>query len=315
MRGLVRETFARWGHPALWAVHREDGGHIHGHIIVRARSRDIGRGERRLRFDKTGRLIDALRHELAEQARSVGLDVEATRLADRWERRGDETAVRGQSWLRSRSGDRLRRLAPNWHARYVAASDTPPPPRSGSLPLELVSAIEQRLGELEAFRDLAATRQAVSRFAELVGEAASLAPWWLTRQPARFAPPGPGVRRLKGDPRLHDLLKSILKAQRVAPKTSATTSVAPPPQARAPRPIDDRQRTRMSRHLIELANGLEQHFSERPRLRQAASLRQLASTLLAQSATQRSAKGSSGGHSHDDAGGSTLRRRPNDLER
>ena len=75
----VRETFGADGYPVLWAVHREHGGQVHAHVVARTVARD----GRRLRHDREGLCFDRWREALAEGARHHGLDVEATRLADR----------------------------------------------------------------------------------------------------------------------------------------------------------------------------------------------------------------------------------------
>lgn len=100
----VRETFGADGFPAIWAVHREHGGHVHAHVVARTVARD----GRPLRHDREGLCFDRWRHALAEAARRYGLDVEATRRADRPEL--VEATIAG-----SRREDVLRPV-PRWDA-------------------------------------------------------------------------------------------------------------------------------------------------------------------------------------------------------
>ncbi|WP_148293824.1 hypothetical protein [Azospirillum sp. B4] len=114
----VRDTFAAWGHPTLWAVHVEHGREIHGHVIIK-NLRDSGG---RLRMRRDGAVLDGLRETLARHCRAVGLDVEATRRADRPEmQRGlvalgaaPDGASPWNSEGRQPIFERLRELAPDW---------------------------------------------------------------------------------------------------------------------------------------------------------------------------------------------------------
>ncbi|MBF0326650.1 MAG: relaxase/mobilization nuclease domain-containing protein [Alphaproteobacteria bacterium] len=77
-RAFVHEAFGWEGYQCVCAVHREHG-ESHVHVLVNTRCEDGGR----LRFDKAGLYLDTLRETLAEHARAVGLDVEASRQTDR----------------------------------------------------------------------------------------------------------------------------------------------------------------------------------------------------------------------------------------
>jgi len=81
LRDFVVSTVGAWGHECLTAIHREDGGHLHAHLLVRGRSASGAF----LRFDKHALLLDHLRAALADALTVAGLSVavEATRHADR----------------------------------------------------------------------------------------------------------------------------------------------------------------------------------------------------------------------------------------
>ncbi|MGE5501964.1 MAG: relaxase/mobilization nuclease domain-containing protein, partial [Ignavibacteriales bacterium] len=76
---MLNDTFGMWGHRCLWGTHHEHNGHVHIHVLVKNRN-DLGEA---LRFTKDALLLDRLREALADAAREFGLDVEATRHADR----------------------------------------------------------------------------------------------------------------------------------------------------------------------------------------------------------------------------------------
>lgn len=114
---FIRETFATEGRRVFWAVHREHGKEVHAHLLVH-NTDEFGRA---LRFGRGGEELDRLREALARHARGVGLDIEATRHADRPELVAAvvDGAARPRSHVRwsqnlGRGAERLAEVGPAW---------------------------------------------------------------------------------------------------------------------------------------------------------------------------------------------------------
>lgn len=78
----ISRVFNELGHRSFRATHSEHGGHPHIHVAVRCQSDHPP--YRRLRLDRSGVMLDRLRHVLAEECRIAGLrEMDSTRWADR----------------------------------------------------------------------------------------------------------------------------------------------------------------------------------------------------------------------------------------
>ncbi|CAA7622241.1 conserved hypothetical protein [Magnetospirillum sp. LM-5] len=112
----VDALFTADGYRVLWGLHEDTPGHPHVHVVVLALSR-LGR---RLRFDRQGLALDAMRTCFAESLTLAGLPHQASRREDRSDLR--RRIMGGQEPLRwptrwQGQGD-LARRAPSWLASH-----------------------------------------------------------------------------------------------------------------------------------------------------------------------------------------------------
>lgn len=244
---FVREVFAAEGRRVLWAVHREHGKEVHAHLLVR----NTDEGGRALRFGRGGEELDRLREVLARHARGVGLDIEATRHADRPEL---VTAVvdgagRPHShgrWSQNlgRGAERLAEVGPAWLLAHGAAYAErlqsggvvePQPARQSPAGKPIPRGYDALVGYLRGgsyFRgatggdQIAATLEAVGRFVDLREEEVArtgkdtVSRWFLLNSPILFG----AVRRGRRPNRT--VLTALL---RQLPTTSAAVRPAEVP--------------------------------------------------------------------------------------
>lgn len=109
------------GHRVIWAIHRDEPGRPHVHMIIRA-ARDDGDGQ--IRLDRAE--LGALRHIFTRDARAHGLDVVASRREDRPAVRarilaGEERLRTGLRMVHIKRGTDLADRVPAWYARHGAA--------------------------------------------------------------------------------------------------------------------------------------------------------------------------------------------------
>lgn len=129
VRAGLASTLGSQGYRYVFAIHTDHSSRPHAHIVVKARSENLGHRERtsrQLRLNPAD--LDAMRQVLTEEARSRGLDVVATRRVDRAKIRDEiakgqaplrENQTRGKLWrAQTRQGSIFEAKAPGWYARH-----------------------------------------------------------------------------------------------------------------------------------------------------------------------------------------------------
>lgn len=268
----IVDSFTGPGHRCLWTLHIEHGREPHVHVLVSNRD-DLGRP---LVFERDGLLLDSLRDSLAEHARLYGLDVEATRQADRPEL--VQAVVEGRQLLpdserrlaeRAEAAGRradldpviasLARRAPAWTVRFAGR----PPRRAAAAPDDagyelLRTALEPVFGDqlAGALESYIALRDEESGRRQQAGRPATapFADWLLLHRPQTFAP----ARRRPDRQRLRAALR---RAPRPTPRVEPVDKEALlDTLRRAGRRVEstralqqERDVGKVVRHLVELA--------------------------------------------------------------
>ena len=128
VRQGLSETLGAQGFRYVFGIHTDHSARPHAHIIFKAHSEPIAQDPKSVKQIRLNpRELDAMRTVLTQAAREHGLDVIATRRADRQELREKVRAgaeplhqnqTRGQTWARSKQGGIFATKAPAWYALH-----------------------------------------------------------------------------------------------------------------------------------------------------------------------------------------------------